>query len=188
MRIHLEHYAAEEFLDSCCPFNRVFPFSFFQLWTCHYKKPKDRCHQWSTRPDPQSRQEWTFLFLLEICFVLLDFEKCGRTYGRTTCAKTIITTPAVTVGRPSESKENIWKNQKSPLLCFLAFFWLFQIFSIPKRVNKMIAFCKLFPWQFFVKSEGSHWSGKRTWKTDIGQYGSTGFFYPSHINSSSVSK
>ena len=46
---------------------------------------QDRCHQWSIRPDPQSRQKWT-LFSLEICFVL----KSGD--GRTTCAKTMITT------------------------------------------------------------------------------------------------
>ena len=40
-----------------------------------------RTRKWSTRPDPQSRQQWT-LFSIEICFALLDFEKWGRTDGR----------------------------------------------------------------------------------------------------------
>ena len=31
-------------------------------------------------------------FSFEICFVLLDFEKCVRTYIRTTRVKTVITT------------------------------------------------------------------------------------------------
>ena len=39
-------------------------------------KRQDRCHQWSTRPDPQSRQQRT---LFSHCFVLLNFEKWRRT-------------------------------------------------------------------------------------------------------------
>ena len=58
-----------------------------------YEKKQDRCHQWSTRPDPQSCQLWT---LFSLSFVKLDFEK----WGRTICAKTMITT----VGWPGGSK------------------------------------------------------------------------------------
>ena len=41
------------------------------------KDNQDRCHQWSTRPDPQSRS----LFSVVFCFA--RFEKWGRTDGRT---------------------------------------------------------------------------------------------------------
>ena len=37
----------------------------------------------------------------EICFVFLDFEKCGRTDGQH--VQTLRSLPAVTVGRPSGS-------------------------------------------------------------------------------------
>ena len=63
-------------------------FCFLRVWksgdwrtdkrTGWYMWKQERCHQWSNWPDPQSRQLWT-LFLLEICFVLLDLEKWGRT-------------------------------------------------------------------------------------------------------------
>ena len=52
------------------------------------KWKQDRCHQWSTRPDPVSP-------LVNIVFAwnLVCFEKGdGRTYERTTYAKTMITT------------------------------------------------------------------------------------------------
>ena len=45
------------------------------------KEKRDACHQWSTRPDPQSRQQRS-LFSLESCFVLWYFENLG-TDGRT---------------------------------------------------------------------------------------------------------
>ena len=38
--------------------------------------------RWSSWPDPQSRQWWS-LFLLELCFVLPDFERWERTDGQT---------------------------------------------------------------------------------------------------------
>ena len=44
---------------------------------------QDKCQQWSTRSDPQSRQQWT-LFSLEVCFV--RYWKVGtdvRTDGQT---------------------------------------------------------------------------------------------------------
>ena len=47
------------------------------------------------------------LFSLEICFVLLDFEKWGRTDGRATRAKTMITT-----GRDCGSAEWIKSEQR----------------------------------------------------------------------------
>ena len=63
-----------------------------------YKIDKTRCHQWSTQPDPQSRQLRTLLLLF---FVLLDFEKWGRMDGRHVQKQ--LSLLAVTVSRPSGS-------------------------------------------------------------------------------------
>ena len=49
------------------------------------------CYQLSTRPDPQFASSYHY-HLLESCFVLVDFEKWGRTDVQTTCAKIVITT------------------------------------------------------------------------------------------------
>ena len=60
------------------------------------------------------------MFLLKIRFVLLDFWKWGRTYGRTICVKIVITT-----GRDCGSAE--WINIKLQMslyfACSLISFW-----------------------------------------------------------------
>ena len=68
------------------------------------KKTRHACHQWSTRSDPQSRQ-WRTLFSLEICFVLLYFEKWLRTDGQQLWKQESL--PAMTVGRPIGSIKNL---------------------------------------------------------------------------------
>ena len=67
------------------------------------KEKQDKCHQWSTGPDPHSLSSNEHCFRLN--FVL--FWKMG-TDGRTTCAKTMIAT-----GRDCGSAE--WINKTPPL-------------------------------------------------------------------------
>ena len=68
------------------------------------------CHQWSTRPDPQSRQLWS-LFSLVNCLVSGDFEKWGRTDVQTLRMKILITTSR-DCGSASWIKRNFVNGQK----------------------------------------------------------------------------
>ena len=54
----------------------------------HNYKSQDRCHQWSTRPDPQLRT----LFFVVLFFYIWKVGTDAQTDGRTTCAKTMIPT------------------------------------------------------------------------------------------------
>ena len=65
-------------------------FKKFERLTNFRTQKQDRYNQWSTQPDPQSRQyEWK-LFTLEICFFFTWYLKWERTYGQR--VKTMITT------------------------------------------------------------------------------------------------
>ena len=64
--------------------------NFWERLRKNYNK-QDRCHQWSTQPDPQSHQYRANIVFFR--FVSLDLKSGDRrTYGRTTCAKTMIPT------------------------------------------------------------------------------------------------
>ena len=117
------------------------------------------CHQWSPRPEPQSRQKRS-LFSLENSFVLSDFESGD---GRKTCMKIVFTT-----GRYCGSAEWIYTT-KGLSKCQLS--WNYRQWKRKLRVsqNKRIQFYvdvflrkpnprqkKYFPcflWQFFSSSE-----------------------------------
>ena len=99
---------------------------------------QDRCHQWSTRPDPQSLQLWT-LFSLEICFVLLDFEKWGnfwRTDGQHERKQRSL--PALTVGRSSGSKYFEKKGSLATTRMYLRAFYPLETYSITCKTNSML--------------------------------------------------
>ena len=80
----LSHYLCWVSVAFVCWFwNVLKPRKTLQLFSCTAVE-QDRSHQWSTRP-AQSQpavKNW---------FVLVDFEKWRRTYGRKTCVNIVIT-------------------------------------------------------------------------------------------------
>ena len=58
----------------------------------NYYKIQGSCHQWSTRPDPQSRQKRTLLSVVLLDLRIGDGRTNEWTDGRTTCVKTMIPT------------------------------------------------------------------------------------------------
>ena len=82
LTINISTWAVEGPMRSAIMLNKM------QLLFLQREFTQDRCHQWSTRPDPQLRQLRT-LFSLEICFVLKSLKQWSL--------------QTMTVGRPSGS-------------------------------------------------------------------------------------